>query len=648
MNKRDIARPHRLLINRSLHKEADKLRAHIDEYKQRYEDRFQQNIDELEAAQNKLNNDLEQAKESILTDLAAYQDVMEVISNSIVEYVSVYYNRQLLFKRKEVNALQLEIVKEYIQFLSDQMNEIGTEIKLLRDRIDLISREAAVDDVLQLIRLSGTALPIENVHNARELLDLVKNQMDAIYDSDRTTWGVMLNVRRLLEERVSFLSEIQYITWVIEQKRQLSKELKGLRDIELQNQSDLQVSADVIQNDIDSAGERLLNIAKEIRFYWARPIVFIGADIQSKSEVISYLGSEIRELSGRCNSRWNEMKSVQADIKAMKSYHSSDSYRWERLQRESQDLYEEYQSLKSKKDKCCSDQESLELEIDGLKSQRTEWNKTRKRIQEIMWNHSAPLMRIGSKDQYDDEAYAEIRMQELTDIAAESMKAAEVTYKDELGRIQTEKAALIHAKSSAVTNQAEIIAALKQKLSETTAEVNSKRTTALRNAENVVSSIREQLDQQKKKTENAARKLEVIKSADKRFVVARWLSDTPEIEMAKAALKKENEEQRTLERRLLEAKKATSSESIDKTPEVAETIKVLTEIQQEVVREEERLKEIESNFDAQIAECDVQIQTLKPKPERPTTEERTEMQMIRTWSKAQQRLKRKRRRDEPQ
>ena len=142
--------------------------------------------------------------------------------------------------------------------------------------------------------------------------------------------------------------------------------------------------------------------------------------------------------------------------------------------------------------------------------------------------------------------------------------------------------------------------------------------------------------------------MEVIKSADKRFVVARWLSDTPEIEMAKAALKKENEEQRTLERRLLEAKKATSSESIDKTPEVAETIKVLTEIQQEVVREEERLKEIESNFDAQIAECDVQIQTLEPKPERPTTEERTEMQMIRTWSKAQQRLKRKRRRDEPQ
>ena len=74
------------MINRSLHKEADKLRAHIDEYKKRYEDQYQQNIEELEVAQNKLNSDLQQAKESILNDLAEYQDVMEVISNSIIEY----------------------------------------------------------------------------------------------------------------------------------------------------------------------------------------------------------------------------------------------------------------------------------------------------------------------------------------------------------------------------------------------------------------------------------------------------------------------------------------------------------------------------------------------------------------------------------
>jgi len=86
MDKKNIARPHRLLINRSLHKEADKLRAHIDEYKKRYEDQYQQNIEELEVAQNKLNSDLQQAKESILNDLAEYQDVMEVISNSIIEY----------------------------------------------------------------------------------------------------------------------------------------------------------------------------------------------------------------------------------------------------------------------------------------------------------------------------------------------------------------------------------------------------------------------------------------------------------------------------------------------------------------------------------------------------------------------------------
>lgn len=641
MDKKNIALPHRLLINRSLHKEADKLRAHIDEYKKRYEDQYQQNIEELEAARNRLNSDLQQAKESILNDLTEYQDVMEAISNSIIEYVSLYYNLQLLFKRKKVNSLQQKIVEEYIQFLSNQMNEIGTEIELLRERIDLISREAAVDDILHLINLSGAILPIENIHDARELLDLVKNQMDAIYDSDHTTWLVMRNVRQLLEERVSFLSEIQYITWVIEQKRQFSKELKRLRDIELQSQNNLQNAADMIHNDIEQASKRLFTIAKEIRFYWAKPMVNIGAEIEGKSEEKRYLESEIRELSVQRNSRWKEMESIQNDIEAMKSNHSSDSYRWERLQREKQDLHEEIRSLKSKQKKCGLDKESLESDIDRLKSQKMEWNETRKRIQKVMWNHSAPLMRIGSKNQHDDEAYAEIRMQELTDIAAESMKTAELIYTVELEKKQTEKAALIEAKSSAVVNLSEKIADIEQELSDATDSVNLKRKTAIQNAENIASSISERLDQQKKKTENAKRKWEVIKSADKRFIVARWLSDTPEIEMAKAAWDKEKEEQRTLEQRLLKAKKATSSESIDKTPEVAGAIKVLAEIQQEVARKEEKLKEIESNFDAQIAECDVQIQTLKPKPERPTAEERTEMQMIRTWSKAQQRRKRK-------
>lgn len=638
MDKKDIARPHRLLINQSLRKEADKLKAHIDECKKRYEDQYQQNIEELKVVQNKLNSDLQLAKESILNDLAEYQDVMVEISNSIIEYVSLYYNRQILFKRKEMNSLQQKIVKEYIQFLSNQMNEIGAEIELLRTRIDLLSREASVDDVLQVIRASGNALPTENVYSAKELMDLVKERMDAIYDSDRTTWTVMHDLRQLLDERVSFLSEIQYIAWVIEQKRQLSKELKWIKNIELQAKDELKQSKVVIQNDIDKASRRLFILAKEI---WAKQVVNLGGEIEIKSEEKDYLESEIRELSDSLNSCREELKSVKDDIEEMKSFHSNDSNRWKRLQEKKQDLGEKIASIKSKKEECCLRKKVLSSEIGALIKQRGEWRNTRKHIHAVLLSHSVPLIKIKAKGQYDDEVYAEIRMQELTDIAAESMKAAELIYKDEYERIKAEIPVLIDEKSSAIADQKIIIADLIQRQDDAENMLKLKRNSALRNEKTKVSNIIGRRNQQKKRTEEAEKKLDAIRSADRRFVIKRWLADSHEKEMAKAELETERQKLKALESQLIKAQKATSLDSIDKTPDVAEAIIVLAEIKASVDREGKMLEEINSDYDNQIAACYERLYALKPRPERPTEDERDEMQKIQAWSNARLKKERK-------
>lgn len=78
----------------------------------------------------------------------------------------------------------MEIVNEYITFLSDQMRSIGLEIELLSKRRELLSREADVTDIIQLIRLSGQILPADCISDAKNLIDRITVQMEADYEED--------------------------------------------------------------------------------------------------------------------------------------------------------------------------------------------------------------------------------------------------------------------------------------------------------------------------------------------------------------------------------------------------------------------------------------------------------------------------------
>lgn len=294
MKKTDLVLPHRLLLNHSLRKEAEKLRAHIDEYQRRYEELYQKNIEELETTRNKLNIEYQQAKENIVAGLLSDAETMQAISDAIAVYVSSYYDRQLADKKKEINDVQMKIVGEYIGFLSEQMREIGLEIDILRARKELLSREADISDIICLVKLSGCALPVEEIYDAKKLLENVNNRMDEIdKDDNKIEWYSLLNVQAILEERVSFLAEIQFISWVIEQKIQLSKELKTYRGEQYRLQSMLLTEAEEIQRVIEGLDSIIWDRAKEIRFYWAKPMVLIGGEIEENL-------LHIKELKNEC------------------------------------------------------------------------------------------------------------------------------------------------------------------------------------------------------------------------------------------------------------------------------------------------------------------------------------------------------------
>ncbi|MBO4626607.1 MAG: hypothetical protein J5645_01330 [Lachnospiraceae bacterium] len=109
MNKWDFVLPHRFVINQSLQKETVKFRAFLDEYQQRYDSHYERAIAELDAFIEEMNNELERTRSEIVGRLLADEEAKKAFAEAVGEYVLAFFNRQLLYKKREVNAIQQDI-----------------------------------------------------------------------------------------------------------------------------------------------------------------------------------------------------------------------------------------------------------------------------------------------------------------------------------------------------------------------------------------------------------------------------------------------------------------------------------------------------------------------------------------------------------
>lgn len=588
MKKADIVLPHRLLLNQSLRKEAEKLRTHIDEYQRKYDAQYQKNIEELDTTRDKLNIEFEHAQKTILESLSSDAETLQAISNAIAVYVSAYFERQLTYKKKEINTAQMEIVDEYIGFLSEQMRELGLEIDTLRERREMLSREADVSDIIRLVQLSGCALPVEEIHDAKELLDSVNKIMDAIFENDnKIEWYSLLNVKTILEERVSFMAEIQYITWIIEQKIQLSKELKIYREEQIKIKSPLIEEAEKLMDETKRINTVLYDKAKEIRFFWAQQIVYGNAELSDCFAEID----DVKKKQKRLKDDW-------------------DDYENERLSRK-------YQEISRK--------------IDRLKPEIEHHRATRKEFMAFAYRMNVPIIKIGKKDQYDEDVFAETRLSELQLIEAEGMKAAEENYQIDLERLIVEKETYDREQEVILSEIAARLDEANRQLQIATEQLESRKSAALEAAKAYVLKTERQLSDQQKKVASSKKKLTDIQSADSRFILVRWFSDTPEETKAKAVVISAQKEMMRIQSELDTAKRKVSSDSFADIPDVAAAQKLSDVAKATVDHVSAEMENARVAYNNGIAEYDKKIKSLKPNPERPTLEERSEMNKIWTW-----------------
>ncbi len=480
----DYVMPHRLLINKSLRKRVEDFRARVDIYQIKYDKRIEECHEELKKVEEEQHEKILKFRNSLEEELREERSFFEYVAQDISLYVEEYFRRNCLFKMRDIKRTQIDILQEDNDFLSDQMVLISREIDYLRERQNELTAFTDVKDIIRLTALSCSRISFDEGDDADKLLKKVSEAISNYeFDQDAERFA-LVRLKEIVQERSEYLPTIKYIAWVIQQKIKYSKQLSDKRNGVRKVHEKVWQEIKQIEGEISLKTELLENIAKKIRFYWARPITYLNADI-------SYAYKEKKETE-------NHLQDVGEELHDMASWHSDDQDKWERLQCERKELSVEIESLRDT--------------ISTKKKERKQWFEKRDYVCQVCKKYGAPLM-LGKKAQTDENNIISDRLVELREIYVEGMA-------DAVKRCEKEKL--------------EIISHFDKLNTELALEMSS--------VENSIKQFSADYDETAAKVSSAEKKVNQIKDGDDRFFLLRMFFETKGLDSARRTvflLKKE-------------------------------------------------------------------------------------------------------------
>ena len=470
----DYVMPHRLLINKSLRKEAEYLRARVDAYQIEYDRRVEECHEEINNAKAEHHEKLLQFRNSLAEDLKRERSFLESVAQDITSYADAYLHRKCLFQMREIKRKQIEILQEDNNFLSGQMTLIGREIDYLRERQNELTSFADVKDIIRLTSLSDYEISFDEKDDAKELLEKVSQAILNCESGQDIERFALVRLKGIIQERSEYLPTIRYIAWVIQQKIQFSKQLSEKRSGISGAQEAVRQEIKQIEDIISSLTETLEDLAKRVRYYWAKPITYLNAEIcftyiELKKERerlrndVPALRRECKELIDKKRSAISDIRDkkrrrrdVGSELRSMSDSHSGDQWRWNSLQSERRSLTSDIDWLSSDIDRYSSRIDSLRSEIESLESAvksaeatisskkeaKKRWNEKRFRIIKTLKRYDIYFRADRSIAEKDEMEIITTRLEEIQQIREKGALEAQEVYKreyEEIIRLHEEK-----------------------------------------------------------------------------------------------------------------------------------------------------------------------------------------------------------------
>jgi len=533
--------PHRLLLNKSLRKVSQELLDRVDAYQVEYDRRVEECKAELVDAETEKNRLVEEFREAFIQELKEEGTILDEIQTDIVQYTDCFFQRAYLYQLRSIRQKQNNILHEEYSFLAEQIKYVDAEINLLRERQGELTAFTAVDDIINLEKQCGYDLGFNTADNAKSLLTKISDALKSYQGDDSAEKFALLRLKAIIQERSDYLPTINYISWVIQIKKQFSKKL-SIRKSDIKNQQ-ATIRKDVtdIKNEILSLTDQLVLLSIKVRYHWARPITYINADIcyayvelsedkirlqneaprlrdeiREKKQKKSVVISEIQDKKGK-------RRDVGSKIRSMKDSHSSDQWRWDSLKRESRDLTSDIDSLSSDIDHLSSDINSLSSELDSLqsavkssetmisskKNERKEWAARRARLVDLIKKYDKSFRSDSKIAESDEINIIEARVSEIQVIREDGKLEAQRVFKQERKALIAEHEQIIKVLDSQENE-------LQKKLATAEAEYQHN----------------------SKMVSQASRNLKKCAEEDNRFVLFKALSEAPSVTVAKRELEK--------------------------------------------------------------------------------------------------------------
>lgn len=591
----DYVMPHRLLINKSLRKEAEGLRARIDAYQIEYERRVEECKEELKRVEEERQEKLLLFRDSLGKELQRESSFLESVAQDITSYADAYLHRNCLFKVRDIKKKQIEILQEDNDFLSNQMTLISKEIDYLRERQNELTSFTDVQDIIKLTLMSGYEISFDEEDDAKDLLDKVSQAISDCESNQEIERFALVRLKGIVQEKSEYLPTIKYIEWVIQQKIQFSKQLADKRSGVRNAQEAVWQEIKQIDDNISLITETLEEIAKRVRYYWAKPITYLNADIchtyielkeerlrlrndapdlrRERKELIDKKRSAISDIRDKKSRR----RDVGSELRSMSDSHSSDQWRWDSLQSERRSLTSDIDWLSSDIDRYSSRIDSLSSEIEFLESAvksseatisskkeaRKKWNEKRVHIIKILKSSDIYFpagRRIAEQDEAD---IITMRLEEIQQIREKGEAEAQKVYKreyEEIIRLHEEKAGDYERQRQTLHKKHQ-------------------------EAETVCSKCEQRVSLAKKRLESS-------KEADNRFVLVKIFSESSAVTAAKDELEK-------------------AIAALAKAQEAKKSIKL-------------QIDKLEKEAEAEAKAFDEEVNNCKPRYIRPTPEEQNE------------------------
>ena len=583
--------PHRLLINKSLRKTAEDLRARLDDYQIEYDRRLEECIEELKRVEGEYQEKCIKFNNSLEEKLQKERSILESVAQDITSYVKKYLHRNCLFQMRDIKRKQIEILKEDNSFLNSQMTLISREVDYFREIQNELTSFTDVKDIISLISLSGYGINFAENDNAKDLLDKVSRAIINCGCDQNAEKFALIRLKGIIQERSEYLMAIKYIAWVIQQKIQFSKQLSNKRRIIQDTQKDIWQEIEKIEANAQLSNKALEDIARRIRYYWVKPITYLNADIcnaykelKEKKERLSKdapaLRRERRELiAKKCSAisdirdKKSRRRDVGNELRSMRDSHSSDQWQWDRLQSESRSLTSDIDRLSFDIDWYSSEISLLSLEIESLecleatisakKEARKKWNEKRAYIINMLKSNDIYIRADRRISEQDEINIIMIRLEEIQQIREKGAAEARRIYKQEY-----EEIIRLHEKK---------VSDYEKQRQELQKELQEIETACVKNKQNV---------------SLAEMKFEFSKVADDRFVLVKIFSESPDVIAAKEELEK-------------------ALKALDKAQETNKSIKL-------------QIDELEKEAEAEAKAFDEEVSNCKPRYLRPTVEEQNE------------------------